>query len=82
VIGGCHHVSEDRINAAVQMDGICRKRKLRHLIDEHGGFAAKDIPISLIDTIVCFTTANGGKIKRTMDKGITMGKIDPTMNQD
>ncbi len=82
MIGGCHHVSEDRINTAVQMDGIRPKSKLRHLIDEHGGFAAKDIPISLIDTIACFTPANGGKNKRTMDKGITVGKIDPTTNRD
>ncbi len=53
---------------------------MRHLIDKHGGFAAKDIPISLIDTIPCFTPTNGGKIKRIVDKGITVGKIDPTTN--
>jgi hypothetical protein len=82
VIGGCHHVSEDRINAAVQMDGIRQKSKLSHLIDEHGGFAAKDIPISMIDTIACFAPTNGGKIKRTVNKVITVGKIDPTINWD
>ncbi len=82
MIGGCHHISEDRINPAVQMDGVCWKSKLRHLIDKHGGFAAKDIPISLINTIACFTPANSGKIERTMDKGITVGKIDPTTNRD
>ncbi len=64
------------------MDGIHRKSKLRHLIDEHGGFAAKDIPISLINTIACLTPANGGEIERTVDKSITVGKIDPTTNRD
>ncbi len=64
------------------MDGIHRKSKLRHLINKHGGFAAKDIPISLIDTIACFMPGNGGKIERTVDKSITVGKIDPTTNRD
>ena len=82
VIGGCHHICEDGINSAVCMDGVCRKCKLRNLIDEHGGFAAKDIPISLINMILCFMPANGCKIKRTADKGIVEGKIDPTSYRD
>ena len=79
MVGGCHHFSEGRISATILMDGICWKNKLRNLIDKHGGFAAKDIPISLIVPIACFIPANGHKFKRTMNKGTTMGKIDPTL---
>ena len=82
MVGGCHHISEDRVNAMVQVDGICRKRRLRNLIDEHGKFAAKDIPISLINTIACFLPANSCKIKRTVNEGITVGKIDPSSYRD
>jgi hypothetical protein len=82
VIGGFHHIHEDRINTAVHMDGVCWKSKLRNLIDKSGGFAAKDIPISLINTILCYTPTNGHKIKRTVDKNIAVDKFDSTSYQD
>ncbi len=64
------------------MDGLCWKSKLRNLIDEHGGFAAKDIPISLINMILSFMSINGRKLKRIVDKGIAVGKINPTSFRD
>ena len=64
--------------AMVQMNGICQKIETRHLVNKHGGFAVQGIPCILINVILCFAPKDSCTIKQNMDKGIAVGKINPT----
>ena len=68
------------MNAVIHMDGVGGKVELGHLVDEHGGFSQKHIPIVDVDAVPSFPATYCGKLKWAVDVRIAVGEIHPTSN--
>jgi hypothetical protein len=70
-------IVEHYVCTAIKIHRICWNVEAWNWVIEHQLMAIKNIPVSLGNTIPCFVTPNGGKIKWSMDISVHMTYIEP-----